>query len=68
MVLEPSGEFNKDQLMLLDKLNLQSIIDNKNMAHAVTAQDLLRMEGIETIAPPNKAFLGQSAILNNNNT
>ena len=43
----PNCEISKAQLLLLDKLNLQSIIDNKNMAHAITAMDLLRMEGIE---------------------
>ena len=37
-------------MLLLDKLNLQTIIDNKNMAHAVTAMDLLRMEG-ERVTP-----------------
>ena len=41
-----SNELNKAQLLLLDKLNLQSIIDNKNMAHAITAEDLLRMDGL----------------------
>lgn len=44
---EPICEVSKAQLLLLDKLNLQSIIDNKNMAHAVTAMDLFRMEGAE---------------------
>ena len=39
--------------MLLDKLNLQSIIDNKNMAHAVTALDLLRMDGYEVFEESN---------------
>jgi hypothetical protein len=31
--------------MLLEKMNLQNIIDNKNIAHEVTAMDLLRMDG-----------------------
>ena len=44
---DPNCEISKAQLLLLDKLNLQSIIDNKNMAHAITAMDLLRMEGVE---------------------
>lgn len=42
---EPKSEINKDQLLLLEKLNLQSIINNKNMAHAITASDLLKLEG-----------------------
>ena len=34
---------------MLDKMNLQNIIDNKNLAHAITAMDLLRMDGYEII-------------------
>ena len=44
---DPNCEISKAQLLLLDKLNLQSIIDNKNMAHAITALDLLRMDGVQ---------------------
>ena len=43
---DPNCEISKAQLLLLDKLNLQNIIDNKNMAHAITAMDLLRMDGV----------------------
>ena len=46
---EPNCELSKAQLLLLDKMNLQSIIDNKNMAHAITASDLLRLDGIEIL-------------------
>ena len=42
-------ELNQAQILLLDKLNLQSIIDNKNLAHAVTALDLYEMEGKNVI-------------------
>ena len=44
-------EISKAQLLLLDKLNLQNIIDNKNMAHAMTALDLLRLEGYDVHDP-----------------
>ena len=50
---DPHCEVSKAQLLLLDKLNLQSIIDNKNMAHAITAMDLFRMEGIEVGPVPD---------------
>ena len=40
-------------------MNLQSIIDNKNMSHAVTALDLLKMDGYEVIE--------ESTDINNNN-
>ena len=36
-------------MLLLDKLNLQSIIDNKNMSHAMTALDLFRLDGYEIV-------------------
>ena len=41
----PVCEISKAQLLLLDKLNLQNIIDTKNMAHAMTALDLLKLDG-----------------------
>ena len=44
---EPNYELSRQQLILLDKMNLQNIISNKNMAHAVTALDLLRAEGFD---------------------
>ena len=54
---DPNCEISKAQLLLLDKLNLQSIIDNKNMAHAITAMDLFRMEGIDVGTASNSIAL-----------
>ena len=37
IIREQESELNQTQLFLLDKLNLQNIIENKNLSHAITA-------------------------------